>query len=319
MEMIHWFTDGFGAVQAWLFQTFLAPLVHALGLSMFMENAFDATEWFMLGAIEVSLLYLLLRPLEKWRPAEPEQDGPERRRAIRTDLIYTLLHRLGGFALLVFFVLDPVADAIEAELRLNDIPRFSLDTLAPWLAGHALAQFLAYLVILDFADYWIHRGQHRIGKWWALHSLHHSQRHMTLWSDNRNHLLDDLIHDGLMAMLALLIGVEPGQFVGLVIASRMVQSLQHANVRLRFGAARFVLVSPQFHRLHHAMGAGHEGPQFGCNFGVLFPWWDLMFGSADFANSYQPTGVRDQLTGREYGRGFWSQQWLGLKRLVNRA
>jgi len=30
--------------------------------------------------------------------------------------------------------------------------------------------------------------------------------------------------------------------------------------------------------------------------------------------------VRDQLTlGRDYGRGFWAQQWLGLKRLAGRA
>jgi len=29
----------------------------------------------------------------------------------------------------------------------------------------------------------------------------------------------------------------------------------------------------------------------GCNFGVLFPWWDLLFQTAIFDNSYHPTGV----------------------------
>ena len=31
---------------------------------------------------------------------------------------------------------------------------------------------------------------------------------------------------------------------------------------------------------------------------------------------YPATGIRDQLTGRDYGRGFWQQQWFGLKRMI---
>ena len=58
--------------------------------------------------------------------------------------------------------------------------------------------FLAYLLVFDFIDYWLHRAQHGASWWWGLHSLHHSQRQMTLWSDNRNHLLDDLIRDSVL-------------------------------------------------------------------------------------------------------------------------
>ena len=38
----------------------------------------------------------------------------------------------------------------------------------------------------------------------------------------------------LLATLSILIGVEPQQFVLLVIAVRVLESLQHANLRLRF-------------------------------------------------------------------------------------
>jgi sterol desaturase/sphingolipid hydroxylase (fatty acid hydroxylase superfamily) len=51
---------------------------------------------------------------------------------------------------------------------------------------------------------------------------------------------------------------------------------------------------------------------------VLFPLWDMLFGSARFDDRFDPTGIRDQLQGRDYGRGFWAQQWLGLKRLFSR-
>ena len=57
----------------------------------------------------------------------------------------------------------------------------------------------------------------------------------------------------------------------------------------------------------------------GHNFAVLFPLWDLLFKSARFDHRYDATGVRDQLQGRDYGRGFWSQQKQGLLRLVGRA
>jgi len=194
----------------------------------------------------------------------------------------------------------------------------------------ALVSFVIYLVVFDFVDYWIHRGQHQIGRWWALHALHHSQRQMTMWSDNRNHLLDDLARDAIIVLVAQAIGVPPGQFVAVVALTQLSESFQHANIRLWFGrVGERLWVSPRFHRVHHSIGIGHESPVRaeagavrlgGCNYGVLFPWWDVLFGTANFEQRYDPTGIRDQVEqGRDYGRGFWSQQWLGLKRLVGRG
>jgi sterol desaturase/sphingolipid hydroxylase (fatty acid hydroxylase superfamily) len=150
-----------------------------------------------------------------------------------------------------------------------------------------------------------------------LHALHHSQRQMSLWADRRNHLLDDVLGDLWMVAVALVIGVPPGQFLGIVLVTRLIQSLSHANLRLDFGrVGERLLVSPRFHRLHHGIGVGHEGPARGCNFAALFPVWDLLFGTADLTPAYPATGIRDQLDGVDYGRGFFAQQALGIKRLV---
>lgn len=304
--------EAFGAVQTWLFERAVQPALYRLDLAAFAEPAYGATEWFMYGVIEIALLYAILRPLESRFPVERWAD----RHAVRTDVLYTLLNRLGVVPIALFFLLTPVLDSVESALKLAGYQPFNLETLAPALAREPLAAFVAYLVVLDLAEYWRHRLQHRFGWWWALHSLHHSQRQMSFWTDNRNHLLDDLIGALWLAAIALVIGVPPGQFVLIVIATRMLESLQHANLRLSFGAiGERVLVSPRFHRLHHAIGDGHEGRRHGCNFAVLFPLWDVLFGTADFRAGYKPTGVRDQLAGRDYGRGFWAQQWLGLKRL----
>ena len=47
---------------------------------------------------------------------------------------------------------------------------------------------------------------------------------------------------------------------------------------------------------------------------VLFPVWDMLFGTANFERRTDPTGVRDQLPeagGRDYGRGFWAAAVAG--------
>ena len=321
-----WLTDIFANVQQWLFEAAVQPLVYAVGLGGWVEDAFDATGWLMVGLIQIAILVALIGPLQRWRPVEPVVDRP----AIRIDILYTLIHRLGLFRLAMFFALDPLFDQALGTVRGAGWGSLHLDELWPGVTDVPWVAFAIYLVVLDFVEYLIHRGQHKFNWWWALHSLHHSQRQMTMWSDNRNHLLDDVIHDAIIVVVAQLIGVAPGQFVAIVAFTQISESLQHANLRLGFGAIGDRLwISPRFHRLHHSIGIGHEskGPRTlgGHNFGVLLPWWDMLFRTVNFENRYDPTGIRDQVEPdargelREYGRGFWAQQWLGLKRLAGRG
>ena len=323
--MIQHLIDLFSFVQGWLFEAVVQPLIFNLGMGEFTEEAFEGTEWFLVGVCEIALLFAVLRPLEALIPVHALSD----RRARWIDFLYTVIHRLGAFAVLIFLFLDPLKDQLTAALHMEGVEPFNLENLWPGVTDHPVASFFVYLFVLDFFDYWYHRASHQFNWWWGLHSLHHSQRDMNLWSDNRNHLLDDLLRDSYMAVIALVIGVEPGQYVLLVAASRILQSLQHANVRIHFGwIGERLLVSPRYHRLHHAIGVGHEsrghGTLGGHNFAVLFPVWDILFRTAHFGTTFEATGVRDQLPppagkGRDYGRGFWSQQWLGLKRMVEFA
>ncbi|MCE2912574.1 MAG: sterol desaturase family protein [Rubrivivax sp.] len=320
--------DAFGWLQQWLFEAVVQPLMYRAGLGNLLEDGYRATGWLLVGLLQIALMLLVIGRLERWRPVEPVSD----RAAVRTDVVYTLVHRLGLFRVVLFFCIDPLWTALAGQLRLHGLATWSLDGLWPGVTDVALVSFLMYLVLFDFVDYWLHRGQHRFGWWWQLHALHHSQRQMTMWTDNRNHLLDDVLRDSVFVLVALAVGVPPGQFVAVVAVTQLVESLSHANVRLDFGrVGSRLLVGPRFHRLHHAIGLGHEsagpGSLGGHNFAVLFPLWDLLFGTAHYGAGdvrsapIEPTGIRDQLPeggGRDYGRGFWSQQWLGLLRLAGR-
>ena len=197
-----------------------------------------------------------------------------------------------------------------------------LDELWPGVTDGAVASLLLYLVVFDAVEYFYHRAQHRFNWFWGLHSVHHSQRQMTMWSDNRNHLLDSLLRDVVLVVVAQLIGVKPAQFVLIVVLTQLVESFSHANVKMCFGKwGDRLLVSPKFHRFHHSLAYDEStaGPAKGHNFAVLFPVWDIVFRTAKFDTGYVPTGVHDQQPeagGRDYGRGFWAQQKLGIQRML---
>jgi sterol desaturase/sphingolipid hydroxylase (fatty acid hydroxylase superfamily) len=316
-----WLISLFSDVQGWLFETLFQPLMFHIGLGNFLVDGYDATGWLLVGVLQLVVLLGLIGPLERWRPVEPVFD----KAAVRVDVIYTLIHRLGLVRVALFFSLDPLFDQLFGVLRVAGWQTFQLDALWPGVTDLPWVSLLLYLVVLDFVNYAVHRGQHQWDWWWRLHSLHHAQRQMTMWSDNRTHLLDDVIQATLFVVVAQLIGIAPGQFVAIVAFTQLSESFQHANVRLWFGRlGERLWVSPRFHRMHHAIGIGHEshgaGTLGGYNFGVLLPWWDMLFGTANFEMRFDPTGVRDQVEqGRDYGRGFWAQQWLGVKRLAGRG
>ena len=316
--------DAFSSAQQWLFESLVQPLMFSMGLGNLLEDGYTATMWLMLGVLQILVLIVVIGPLQRWRPVEKVTD----KATIRTDILYTVIHRLGLFRLALFFAVQPLLDELFSNLRAAGVGTFHLDALWPGVTDVGWVSLLMYLVVFDFLDYWMHRGQHHFGWWWKLHSLHHAQRQMTMFSDNRNHLLDDMLRDVLIVIVAQLIGVAPAQFVAIVVITQLSESFQHANVRIWFGSVGERLwVSPRFHRLHHSIGLGHEsngqGTLGGNNFGVLLPWWDMLFKTANFEIRYDKTGVRDQVEPgpdgqvRDYGRGFWSQQWLGCKRLLS--
>ncbi len=319
--------NAFFGVHQWLFESLVQPAMFQLGMGNLLEDAYAGVEWFLMGVLDISILLILIRPLEKWRPVEAVSD----KRAVWTDVIYTLIHRLALFRLAMFFTLHNAMDAFKEVLHGVGVQPLQIESLWPGVTDIALVSFAIYLIVIDFVEYWLHRAQHQFNWWWALHSLHHSQRQLTMWSDNRNHLLDDVIIDACLVLVATFIGVSPEQFILLTVASRVMQSFQHANLRLSFngfagGIFEHLIISPRFHRLHHGIGIGHEshGPKTlgGHNFGVLFPWWDMLFKTANFEERYDATGVRDQLAeegARDYGRGFWMQQYLGFKRLMGKV
>ncbi|MBC7637072.1 MAG: sterol desaturase family protein [Acetobacteraceae bacterium] len=296
-------------VAGWVQESLLLPALYAAGLMEWEDIAFGWALFAVYGAVQVALTFAVCLPLERWRPVERWPDAA----AVWVDVLYTFIARVGLLPLVTFVLFYRLQTALNGALTDQGWVPPTLERLIPVLFGHPILTFVLYVVILDFAEYWRHRLSHVFTWWYSLHALHHAQRQMTFWSDDRNHLIDDVIGFAFATAIALLIGIPPLQFPLLVLVLRFLESLSHANVRLRFGwLGERLLVSPRFHRAHHGVTAAGL---VSVNYGAVLPWWDMIFGTADFSREFVTTGDPTAEEALATG-GFFVQQWVGLRRML---
>ncbi len=296
-----------GLIQEWI----LIPLLYAIGLMSWEDVAFGWALFAVYGAFQVAIVFAICVPLEKWRPVEHWPDS----KAVWVDVLYTVLTRVGVLPLFTFVLFYSVQVQVHGWIADAGLVQPTLERLVPFLYGQPVLTFICYAIILDCAEYWRHRLSHMFRWWYALHSLHHAQRQMTFWSDDRNHVLDDIIAFVWFGVIALLIGVPPLQFPLLVLVLRSLESLSHANARVSFGwIGDRLLISPRFHRLHHGVRAAGRRS---CNYGSVLPWWDMLFRTADFTPAYVRTG--DPSGEEALATGTWAQQQMAGLRRFGRA
>jgi len=302
----------FDVAAGWLHMHLVLPLLYRLDMMQWEEIAFGWTLFAVYGAAQVVVTYAVCLPLERWRPVERWPDE----KAVGVDILYTLISRVGLLPLVTFVVFYQVQVALNGWLTDHGIIPPTLEGFFPFLLGKPVLTFCLYVAILDFGEYARHRLSHVFDWWYALHAVHHAQRQMTFWSDDRNHLLDDTIGFVWFMVIALLIGIPPMQFPLLVLLLRLIESLSHANARLSFGwLGERLVVSPRFHRAHHGvLAAGQRS----VNYGAVLPWWDMIFRTADFSRDYARTG--DPTAEEALATGSYAaQQWAGLRRMLRSA
>jgi len=287
-------------------QYVILPVLYRFGWMAWEEISFDWALVCVYGMFAVLMTYAVCWPLEALFPIEHWPN----RKAVAVDVLYTIISRVGVVPIVSFLLFYQLQVVFTGRLVDAGFIPPDLETVFPFLFGHPAVTFFIYALILDFADYWRHRLSHTFRAWYALHALHHAQRQMSFWSDDRNHIFDDVISFLWFFAVGLLIGIPPLQFPLLILGLRFMESLSHGNIKLSFGwLGNRLLVSPQFHRLHHALKAAGRRS---CNYGAVFPFWDMMFRTADFSDVYFPTGDARAPEALATG-GYLAQQWTGAK------
>jgi sterol desaturase/sphingolipid hydroxylase (fatty acid hydroxylase superfamily) len=234
-----------GEVLSTLASAILGPLVFVAGIGVF------------------------LVPLERIFSAAPRAPVFARRRLV--DLAHWSVGAALGKALAFVATIAALvawAPAIMVSRVGARVTIFSFERL-PFVL-----QVIAALVVADFFSYWVHRLFHQ-APLWRFHAVHHSSTRLDWLSAARNHPVGEALGRVLGVLPVLLMGIDPRVLavVGPVIGLWAI--LLHANVPWGFGALRYVIATPIFHRWHHSREVAARDK----NFAGLFPIWDLMFGT----------------------------------------
>jgi sterol desaturase/sphingolipid hydroxylase (fatty acid hydroxylase superfamily) len=132
------------------------------------------------------------------------------------------------------------------------------------------------LVAMDGANWLAHYADHRIDALWRFHALHHSQEELSVLTSFRAH---PLMHTTgfVLATIPVMVLIPARPIAPVLITCYVcVGTLQHANLRWTLGPAGRVIVSPAYHRLHHALEVQDV------NLGVVLTIWDVLARRARF-------------------------------------
>jgi sterol desaturase/sphingolipid hydroxylase (fatty acid hydroxylase superfamily) len=141
------------------------------------------------------------------------------------------------------------------------------------------------LFTVDFIIYWIHRSQHRYESLWRTHAWHHSIEEMYWFSGFRTSFFHSLLNNIPQVVIPVtLLHLSPAEAgIGYSIGI-FIQLIEHTNWKISFGPLNWLLVTPDYHRIHHSATL-HRGK----NLAGTFRIWDMMFGT--YVN---PATVRDE-------------------------
>ena len=132
------------------------------------------------------------------------------------------------------------------------------------------------IVAMDLANWLAHYADHRLDVLWRFHALHHSQEELSVLTSFRAH---PLMHTtGFVLATIPVVVLMPTRPIAPVLITIYVciGTLQHANLHWTFGPLGRLIVSPAYHRLHHATD------NQAVNLGVVLAIWDVLAQCARF-------------------------------------
>lgn len=141
------------------------------------------------------------------------------------------------------------------------------------------ATILLTLVLVELGVYWLHRLFHASPLLWRIHAVHHTDTEVDVTTSHRHHTLEALMTSLLFLPVFVLLDLSAVIAVVVGLLRLAVILLSHSNLYLPRGldrVLRWLIVTPDFHRLHHSSDRRYTNS----NYGGVVPWFDYLFGTA---------------------------------------
>jgi len=201
----------------------------------------------------------------------------------------------------VLLPITTVGLAFVAEAR--GFGLFNMIALPAW------ASIVAAVIILDLAIYLQHVLFHAVPALWRLHRMHHADLEFDVSTGVRFHPIEIVLSAVIKLAVVAALGASPIAVLIFEVLLNATTMFNHGNVRMPRGldrALRWIVVTPDMHRVHHSIVSRETNSNFGFN----LPWWDFLFGTY----RAQPGAGHDAMTiGIEQ---FRERRELGLVRML---
>lgn len=147
------------------------------------------------------------------------------------------------------------------------------------------------VLVLDLAIYLQHILFHAVPALWRLHRMHHADLDFDVTTGARFHPIEILLSMGIKMAAVAAFGIPVVAVVLFEVLLNATSMFNHGNIRIPLKidkALRWVVVTPDMHRVHHSI----VPQETNSNFGFSLPWWDRLLGTY----RDQPAGGHDAMT-----------------------
>ena len=261
---------------------------HKVPVNDFADNTpYIGLDWFILDLLGSALLFIFIEKLFALR-----RDQPVFRAEWQTDFHHFIVnHMVIGFMLLATNLLVHKFFGWAAN-----------DGIRGWVAHLPFwAGVLLIVLVADLVQYWTHRAYHEVPLLWRLHAVHHSAKSMDWMAGSRQHILEVLITRTLVLAPIYVLGFSKEVIDAYIVIVGFQAVFNHANVSVRLGPLRYLIVTPNFHHWHHSQ----DQEALDRNYAAHYAFLDHLFGTA--VNSPKVWPERYGVLGDYVPGGFWKQ------------
>ncbi len=212
-------------------------------------------------------VFAAMAAFELWSPRLEREElrGALKARRWVTNLSVLLL---SSIAMRIVFPVAAVGAALWAEERGWGL--FPALGVAPAVAG------VLSFVVLDLAVWLEHVASHKIPLLWRIHRMHHADTGFDVTTGLRFHPFEILLSMVWKAAVVIALGAPVIAVLVFEVVLNATSMFNHSNAKLPIGLDRYlrwVLVTPDMHRVHHSSIRRETDSNYGFN----FPFWDRIF------------------------------------------
>ena len=142
----------------------------------------------------------------------------------------------------------------------------------------ALLEIVLAVVLLDLAIYAQHLVFHKVPLLWRLHRMHHADTELDVTSGARFHPIEIALSLLIKILLVIALGIPGSAVIIFEVILNGAAMFNHANINLPGPVdrlLRWVLVTPDMHRVHHSEIVDETNSNYGFNLSC----WDRIFGT----------------------------------------